>query len=355
MELVQSNRPQQTEELQSGEIELSENESIKEESVLTDGISEESVENFHDKEQSVGCPLSGMGCDWSGTSEDLNKHLEVCKSSLMSAPPEDRVQANSVCTSEAVNKLTELLSNIDSVVKQHNTQIQRLQEENKHLTLMYHNLDTSYRCVQQENRQLREQLRRQGRRVIGRVSEVEQGHRRLCELNRRTICELETHVRRKKILPGEASLVNLENGIVWKVEGVEALLEGNKDVWGPCFYLRDYKFQVNISASIVKGFLSFYVALVKGLHDDELEWPFQGEFVFMLDNKENERDVFRKEFVNTSRQANENFRKPKEMKNVPIGYPKFITIEHLKQEKYTMDDSIELRVLVNQIGKHSID
>ena len=338
MEKVDNNRERaNSEEIENGEREVSGNEPTKE-----DGILEESVENFPDKERGLEVPArsppSELGCDRSGTLE---------------ASEEGR-KANSACTSEHVNKLIELLSSIDSIVKQHETRIKRLEEENQQLSLMYHRLDSSYRSVQQDNRQLREQLRRQGRRVIDRVSGVEQGHRRLDELNRRTISELETHVRRKKILPGETSIVNLENGIVWQFEGLHALLEGGKDVWGPCFYLRDYKFQVNISAAIVKGFLSFYVALVKGLHDDELEWPFQGEFVFMLSNKEKGKDVFRKEFVNTNRQANENFIKPKEMKNIPIGYPKFITTEQLKQEKYSRDDSIELTVLVNQVGRNSI-
>ena len=336
MDLVISNRSitESGEGTENGDRILSDNEATKEERYGADGISEESVESG--PEQPAGC---------------ISNNLEVNAGSLITVCNEDR---RNECTSADVTKLTELLSNIDSVVKQHDTQIQRLEEQNKQLSLMYQSLDASYRSVQQDNRQLREQLRRQGRRVIGRVSGVEQGHRRLSELSRRTISELETHVRRNKILPGKTSIVNLENGIVWKFEGIHALLEGRKDVWGPCFYLRDYKFQVNISATIVKGFLSFYVALVKGLHDDELEWPFQGEFVFMLSNREKEKDVFKKEFVNTSRQANENFIKPKEMKNTPIGYPKFITTEQLKQEKYTRDDSIEITVLVNQIGKHSI-
>ena len=250
------------------------------------------------------------------------------------------------------NKLTELLTSIDSIVKQHESRIERLEEDNKLKSLMYQTLDSNYRCVQLENRQLKEQFRRQGLRVAGIVGGVERGQRRLEELNRRTLAEIETSIRRRKIHPGEASIVNLENGVEWRIDEIHSLLEDKKDLWGPCFYIRDYKFRVNIAANDVRGYLAFYVALIKGLYDEELEWPFRGEFVYLLSNQENEGEFFRKEFVITNGQANENFIKPKEMRNTAIGFPKFIKIERLKEERYSKDDSIKLTLLINPADKY---
>ena len=250
-------------------------------------------------------------------------------------------------TSIQMNEMLQKLSEFDQRIKNHDEKIKRIEDENQQLKIRYDTLDSEYRSVQHENRQMREQLRRQGRRMGERVVRVEQGQKRLDELNMRTISELERQTRRSKISPGKTSIINLENGITWSVEDIDAVLEGKKDEWGPCFYVRDYKFQLNIAANVEKGYLSFYVALIKGLHDDELEWPFEGEFTFLLNNRENPRDVYRKEFVSTTQQANDNFIKPVEMKNVPIGFPKFISIDSLKQAKYTLDGSIKLTLLVN--------
>ena len=120
-------------------------------------------------------------------------------------------------------KLTELLTSINSILKQHESRIERLEEDNKLKSLMYQKLDSSYRSVQLENRQLREQLRRQGLRVAGIMGGVERGQKRLEELNRRTLAEIETNVRRKKIHPGEASIFNLVNGVEWRIDEMHSL------------------------------------------------------------------------------------------------------------------------------------
>ena len=257
-----------------------------------------------------------------------------------------------VIESVSENKLTKLLTSIDTIVKQHESRIESLEEDNKLKSLMYQKLDSSYRSVQHENRQLREQLRRQGLRVAGIMGGVERGQRRLEELNRRTLAEIETSIRQKKIHPGEASIVNLENGVEWGIDEIHSLLDSKRDLWGPCFYIRDYKFQVNVAANDERGYLAFYVALIKGLYDDELEWPFRGEFVYLLSDQENEGEFFRKEFVITNGQANENFIKPKEMRNTAIGFSKFIRIERLREERYSKDDSIKLTLLINPADKY---
>eukprot|EP00800_Vazella_pourtalesii_P008368 TRINITY_DN22032_c0_g1_i1.p1 TRINITY_DN22032_c0_g1~~TRINITY_DN22032_c0_g1_i1.p1 ORF type:complete len:290 (-),score=76.73 TRINITY_DN22032_c0_g1_i1:26-895(-) len=263
---------------------------------------------------------------------------------------EDKEEMIEMVNSE--KKLTELLTSINSILKQHESRIERLEEDNKLKSLMYQKLDSSYRSVQLENRQLREQLRRQGLRVAGIMGGVERGQKRLEELNRRTLAEIETNVRRKKIHPGEASIFNLVNGVEWRIDEMHSLLDSKEDLWGPCFYIGDYKFQVNIAANDERGYLAFYVALIKGLYDEELEWPFRGELVYLLSNQENEGEFFRKEFVITNRQANENFIKPNEMRNTAIGFSKFIRIERLKEARYSKDDSIKLTLLINPVDKY---
>ncbi|KAI6660930.1 TNF receptor-associated factor 4 [Oopsacas minuta] len=299
-------------------------EAIKEEKLAR----ENSIENFSGQERSselpARCPLLERSYSRSGTAEK-------------------------VINPDNINKLIELLTNIDNIIKQHDQQINRLEEDNKQTMLRYQKLESDYRSVQRENRQMRELLRRQGHRVAERVSTVEQGQKRLEEMNIRTLSEIETDIRRRKIHPGEPSIVNLVNGVEWTVEEIQSLLDEQKDLWGPCFYLRDYKFQVNIATNVRNGYLAFYVALVKGIHDDELEWPFRGEIIYVLRNQEKEDEYLRKEFVITSTQANENFTKPKEMRNTPIGFPKFIKIETLREDKYSKDDCIKITLMINPI------
>ena len=60
--------------------------------------------------------------------------------------------------------------------------------------------------------------------------------------------------------------------------------------------------------------------------------------MYLLSNQENEGEFFRKEFVITNRQANENFIKPNEMRNTAtLDSQSLIRIERLKEATYSKD------------------
>ena len=63
--------------------------------------------------------------------------------------------------------------------------------------------------------------------------------------------------------------------------------------------------------------------------------------MYLLSNQENEGEFFRKEFVITNRQANENFIKPNEMRNLPSGQRESLDdkMQYLRKFKKTVQNS----------------
>ena len=149
----------------------------------------------------------------------------------------------------------------------------------------------------------------------------------------------------------------------WKIIKVQKRLATTKNItlYSPPFYTAGknggYKMCLFLyldgDGSGKGTHLSFYIAVMKGEHDDRLMWPFQQEITLTLEDQNHQQhNNIAHCFKPDPAEYNASFQRPSphsEM-NVAFGFPKFAPLTVLDNPSYVKDDILRLHCIVDTTG-----
>ena len=98
--------------------------------------------------------------------------------------------------------------------------------------------------------------------------------------------------------------------------------------------------------------LSFYIAVMRGEHDDRLMWPFQQKITLTLEDQNHQQHDITHCFKPDPAEYNASFQRPSphsEM-NVAFGFPQFAPLTVLDNPSYVKDDVLRLHCIVDTTG-----
>lgn len=87
---------------------------------------------------------------------------------------------------------------------------------------------------------------------------------------------------------------------------------------------------------------------MRGQYDALLSWPFRKKVTFVLldqGNAEHVTDAFRPDPTSSS------FQRPNRDMNIASGCPMFCSLRELDKQKYVVDDTMFIKVLVGEVGE----
>ena len=140
----------------------------------------------------------------------------------------------------------------------------------------------------------------------------------------------------------------------WKVTGVKQKIKKKEITYSDPFYVGLYKCQGYILWDRNDtGKVGCFIHIMKGEFDDKLKWPFIFRYKFVLPNQNRNEDnhILSNEITKDDLQKYPDcFQKPTEIRNDRgIGTPSFISNTEILTEKYCKDDSISLRITLEQL------
>ena len=96
------------------------------------------------------------------------------------------------------------------------------------------------------------------------------------------------------------------------------------------------------------GYMGVYLRLMKGDHDDNLEWPFNKEVSFIVvDQQDNGQQVYNYEMTFTP-QGEENLNRPVVESNQGHGYSRFMPHSTLRTRQYIKSHTVYIAVAIKQ-------
>ena len=151
---------------------------------------------------------------------------------------------------------------------------------------------------------------------------------------------------------------------IWKVCAIERKIKATRDgkllsLYSPPFFTSQSGYKMCLQLYLDgkdygKGtHISLYMIIMRGMFDDLLNWPFQKVVTMILLSQDNKEDITRpfspRPFPNC-------FQKPKKEMNVPSGFTDFAPISLLKNPSYNKNDSIFIKVIVENsgVGEHNL-
>ena len=138
----------------------------------------------------------------------------------------------------------------------------------------------------------------------------------------------------------------------WKISGVKDKISNNEDTYSEPFYVGLYKFQGCVGWVRNDNYVGLFLRIMTGEWDNTLKWPIRYKRSMMLINQLDSKNNYEKNYKNTEEDLKkfpECFCKPSTERNEGLGKTKFISHAKLLQEKYSKDDSIMLKISVEQI------
>jgi hypothetical protein len=138
----------------------------------------------------------------------------------------------------------------------------------------------------------------------------------------------------------------------------DAISERQRSIYSSAFYsgLTGYKMCLRIylngDADARGTHLSLFLVIMRGKHDNKLQWPLSGKITFtVLDQTtSNGSDDVTRELWSTH--ASGCFSYPESMMNNGYGIKRFVCLEHLEQRwhSYVKDDALRIRVAIDLLS-----
>jgi hypothetical protein len=131
------------------------------------------------------------------------------------------------------------------------------------------------------------------------------------------------------------------------VEDINLMLTGHNDlpVQSPPFQVKHHGCNSCLHLALIQGKFSMGMAIMKGDRDKHIPWPFNMIVIFQLKNQsaggQDEVKMFRCD-KNGSR-LKDSLMRPKASKNLPMGFPQFITQERLVEDGFVKNNTIIMR------------
>ena len=155
---------------------------------------------------------------------------------------------------------------------------------------------------------------------------------------------------RKKNLEFQSTLTTisrivLKGNLEWEISGVKNRISINSEP----FYVGMYKFQGSFKYDSTENHVAFFLHIMKGEWDGALKWPIKYKYSIVLINQLDAKHNYEKnnEITEESlKQFLECLSKPSTERNGGLGIAKFISHADLSQAKYSKNDTIKLRVLI---------
>ena len=143
-------------------------------------------------------------------------------------------------------------------------------------------------------------------------------------------------------------------GLEWKIKGVKQKIVNKEDTYSDTFYVGLYKCQGNIEWNFNNtGEVGCFICIMKGEFDDKLKWPFLYRMKFVLLNQNRNKDNHIRSFELTKETLKAIpmcFQRPTEIRNDIFGATSFISNVGILAGKYCKEDSISLRLTVEQLS-----
>ena len=148
---------------------------------------------------------------------------------------------------------------------------------------------------------------------------------------------------------------NFDGSMVWKIPQFTQCMDDARtgkytSIFSLPFYSSRYGYKMCLRLYILgdgigKGsHMSLFFVVMKGEHDNILQWPFTHKITFKLINQCGGRDVidvFQPDPLNSS------FQKPKSDMNIASGCPRFVSMNELMQDGFILGDTIFIKVKVD--------
>ncbi|XP_071094415.1 TNF receptor-associated factor 4-like isoform X1 [Haliotis cracherodii] len=141
----------------------------------------------------------------------------------------------------------------------------------------------------------------------------------------------------------------------YKAKYIEAIYKNGKEIVSQPFYTSRYGYKAALSVFLNGNgagegkYLSVYIKLLPGEYDNVLDWPFLLPVSFTIFDQCSDPDMrvnITESFVPDP--TWKHFQKPsKDIESLGFGYPKFVSHEILKSRDYIKDDSIIVKVCVD--------
>ena len=160
---------------------------------------------------------------------------------------------------------------------------------------------------------------------------------------RTEMAELQTQVSGRK-----------DGSLLWMVENVEEKLEqaklDNQPLYSPPFYSHENgykmgaKLYLNGDGEATEGYISLYFFIYKGRYDDILVWPFPHKVALHIITFGTEKPKIE---IFTPEKTSMSFERPRNEKNIPSGYKRFVPQDILKQETYVKNGNLYIKIVTD--------
>ena len=141
----------------------------------------------------------------------------------------------------------------------------------------------------------------------------------------------------------------------YKAKYIEAMYKNNKELVSPPFYTSRFGYKACLSVFLNGNgagegkYMSLYIKLLPGDYDNILDWPFSLPVSFTLYDQCADADMrasLSESFM--PEPGWKHFQKPtKSVDSLGFGYPKYVSHEILKTRDYIKDDSLLIKVSVD--------
>nr|XP_028575721.1 LOW QUALITY PROTEIN: TNF receptor-associated factor 2-like [Podarcis muralis] len=157
--------------------------------------------------------------------------------------------------------------------------------------------------------------------------------------------------------PASPELASTDGTLVWKVENFSKLQKDAKagkkrSIYSPAFATHPFGYHLCVrlypdgDGIGQGGHVSLFLALAKGPYDDVLPWPFWQKVTFSLLDPTRRKSPVMDTFLPDPHSVS--FHQPRQRLNVASGSPLFVS--HLKIPAYLKDDTLYLKVVVDNAG-----
>ncbi|XP_076325288.1 uncharacterized protein LOC143233200 [Tachypleus tridentatus] len=167
----------------------------------------------------------------------------------------------------------------------------------------------------------------------------------------------------EEIAPPRVATISEKNGNLvaeyeWVVKKINEIMLDTEDksqfIDSEKFYITNngYRMMLRLYPQKTPGFLGFYAVLVKGIYDEELEWPFKYTYQLTVVDKTNDgrhMDITRTTYPSTTSSGcpETAFMKPtQDLAEWSCGEGKMISHSTLSSRKYIKNDTLRVKITV---------
>ena len=173
-------------------------------------------------------------------------------------------------------------------------------------------------------------------------------------LNKISTLALKKEVEELKTEMADLCATRKDGSLLWMIENVaekhrQAKLD-NLPLYSPPFYSHENgykmgaKLYLNGDGEAMDDHISLYFFLYKGRYDDILKWPFAHKIALHIITFGTERPKIE---IFTPEKTSMSFERPKNERNIPSGYKKFVPQEILNQETYVKNGNLYIKIVTD--------